>query len=90
MPHENSKGPPAPQATHHLHAADLIVTGAATKQRQRRPSLAAKLRAAQRAGAEGATIALDGSVAVAFVEAASTNGDDTRNPWDEVLTNAAD
>ena len=61
------------------------------RQTRRRPALAAAIKQAVKAGLEvvGATLAPDGSVSLEFCK----RGDDGRsgkNPWDEVLIDAAD
>jgi hypothetical protein len=55
----------------------------------RKPSLASRLKAAQRAGAKDVDVRPDGTVTAAFGETAKSNSDANPNPWDEVLKNAA-
>lgn len=65
--------------------------GTERKRRARRPTLAAALKQANKAGIDvkGATLAADGSVSLTFGNTVSGNGA-SDNPWDEVLSHAAD
>jgi hypothetical protein len=78
---------------HHLTACDLVIGPPAppAKRRQRKPTLAAALRAARKAGADRVEIVEDRIVIALAGEAAKPIGNSTAapdlgpNPWDDVL-----
>lgn len=80
-----------------LRASTATVLGTKPKRRKRKPRLATVINDAAKAGhaVTGATVRPDGAVSVEFGTTSTTademsgNGAST-NPWDEVLSNAAD
>jgi hypothetical protein len=57
--------------------------------RGRKPSLVARVNAVRKAGAKAGKISPDGTVSFTFDEPANNHADET-NPWDTVLSDAAD
>jgi hypothetical protein len=83
---------------HHLTACDLVIGAKAAppKRRQRKPTLAAALKAARKAGADRVEI-VDGRIVIALAgETAKPIGNGTAapdlgpNPWDEALPGGDD
>jgi hypothetical protein len=69
---------------HHLVAMPLVANEQRLKfPRPRKPTLARAIREAKRAGLSvaGATLTVDGSVSLAFGEAAKTNGNGELDEW---------